>query len=271
MSNLIRANFFRLRKNSALLFCMAAALIASVLFIFGVKPDREEMMVTDEIVMQVFPFLPIAYAVFISLFLGVEYQDGTLRNKIICGNSRLGIYLSSATATTVGCFAIMASWALGCVVGVIRFGKFSSSPKELLLSALVMLFMAAATASILTMVGMLFSNRAVSAVASILLVFGLMMVGSVIYNALCEPEFSTAAIMTAGGVKFGEPQPNPDYISGTLRTVLQFLIDALPSGQAILLANGELERPIVSLCSSVGIVLLTDTVGALIFKRKNLK
>jgi len=272
VSKLLRSNFFRLRKSSSLLLCMAAVFAASVLFILGVaNGDSSEPMVTEEIIMQVFPFLPIAYAVFISLFLGIEYQDGTLRNKIICGHSRYEIYISSAITSAVGCFAILASWALGSVVAIIRFGWFVTPPKELLLYALIVLLLTAAVASILSVMGMLISNRAVSSVTSILLMFGLLMVGSVIYNALCEPEMAAGAIMTANGIDIGDPQPNPNYISGTLRAVLEFLVSTLPSGQAILLANKELEHPLVSICSSVAIILLTSIAGSLVFKRKNLK
>ena len=101
--------------------------------------------------------------------------------------------------------------------------------------------------------------------------FGLIVVGSVFYNALCEPEMASAAVMTANGFEVGEPEPNPNYVSGALRTVYQFIVDALPTGQAILLANQGLAHPAVSLCASVGIVLLSGAVGMAIFKRKDLK
>ena len=97
------------------------------------------------------------------------------------------------------------------------------------------------------------------------------MVGSVFYNALCEPEMAAAAIMTVNGFEVGEPTPNPDYVSGALRTVYQFAVDALPTGQAILLANQELTHPVVSLCASVGITLLASAIGVAVFKRKDLK
>ena len=124
---------------------------------------------------------------------------------------------------------------------------------------------------LLTLLCLLIPNRAVSAVAAILLMFGLIVVGSVFYNALCEPEMASAAVMTANGFEVGEPGPNPNYVSGALRTVYQFIVDALPTGQAILLANQELAHPAVSLCASVGIVLLSGAVGMAIFKRKDLK
>lgn len=39
-------------------------------------------------------FIGILSAIFCSLFTGTEYSDGTIRNKIVVGHSRISIYLS---------------------------------------------------------------------------------------------------------------------------------------------------------------------------------
>ena len=118
---------------------------------------------------------------------------------------------------------------------------------------------------------MLSSNKAVTAVTAILLMLGLIVLSSGFYNSLCEPEFASAAMVTENGVEVGEPQPNPDYISGFQRKFYQFAVEALPTGQAILLANREMERPALSACASVAILVLTAAAGVAAFKRKDLK
>lgn len=271
MRKLLRANFYRLCRSRALWLCMAAAFALSAVFLLRISADNENMDTLDAAFLQVFPFLPVLHAAFISLFLGVEYQDGTLRNKLIAGHSRGKVYAAYLITGIAGCFAILLAWAVSGVIGVAKFGWFTAPADVLALHVATILLLTAALAAILTLLCMLVSNRAVSAVAAILLMFGLIVVGSVFYNALCEPEMTSAAIMTADGFEVGEPQPNPRYISGTLRTVYQFIVDALPSGQAILLANQELTHPIVSLCASVGIILLSGIVGGAIFRRKDLK
>ena len=135
----------------------------------------------------------------------------------------------------------------------------------------LILMLTAAEASLLTLIAMLIPNRAASAVVSILAMLGLVAIGAIIYNALCEPEFASSAILTANGIEISDPSPNPYYISGTLRKIYQFLVDALPGGQAVLLANQELMHPIFSLCASFEIVLITSIAGIVCFKRKNLK
>ena len=117
----------------------------------------------------------------------------------------------------------------------------------------------------------LITNRAVSAVTVILAVFALLLLSSCLYNALCEPEMFSEAIMTEHGFEIGEPAPNPNYIRGTLRAVYQFFTDTLPTGQAILLANQELAHPGLSMCASLCVVLLTTGTGLIIFRHKDLK
>ena len=271
MRKLLRANFYRLCRSRALWLCMAGVFAFSVFFMLSLKSDPGDTKTLDEVIMQVFPFLPVAHAAFVSLFLGVEYQDGTLRNKLIAGHSRCKVYGASFITAAAGCFAILLAWALGGIVGVIRFGWFTAPAGAVMLNVAVILLLTAATASILTILGMLLTNRAASAVISIMLVFGLIMLGSVFYNALCEPEMSSAAMLTENGFEVGEAQPNPYYVSGVLREIYQFAVDALPSGQAILLANQELTHPGLSLCASLSMILLLGGVGMAIFKRKDLK
>lgn len=271
MLKLLRASIFRLRKSRLLWLCMAVTFAVSSFFLLQIGGSEESIWTLDEALLQVLPFLPVLYAAFIGLFLGMEYQDGTMRNKIVAGHTRSAVYLSQLLTAIVGCLGILLAWALSAAVGCVRLGWFTAAWTELLLRAAVILMTMAAMAAVLTFFAMLITNRAVSGVTVILTVFALLILSSYLYNALCEPEMLSAAIMTGDGYEVGEPVPNPNYIRGTLRTVYQFLSETLPSGQAILLANQELTHPGLSLCASACIVLLTIWAGVWTFRRKNLR
>ena len=271
MLKLLRAGAFRLRRCRILWLCMAAAFGISSFFLIRMGIESENRRTLDEAIMQVLPFLPILHAVFAGLLLGLEYQDGTMRNKLTVGHTRSAVYCSQLFTAMAGCFAIALAWAMSIAVGAGVFGWFTAPWQTLLLHSAVILLMTAAVAAILTLPAMLITNRAISGVTAIMVVFGLLVLGSFIYNALCEPEMASAAVMTENGFEIGEPMPNPQYVGGTLRLIYQFLIEALPSGQAILLANQELTRPGLSLCASMCIVLLTTGIGIAAFKHKNLK
>lgn len=110
-------------------------------------------------------------------FWGVEYQDGTLRNKLIAGHSRGTVYAAYLLVSIAGCFAILLAWMASAVIGVVKFGWFAAPAEVLLLNAVTILLLTAALAAFLTLLCLLIPNRAVSAVAAILLMFGLIEIG----------------------------------------------------------------------------------------------
>ena len=271
MLKLLRANFSRLWRSKELWLCAGGAFVFSAAFLLKLPASPEDGTALDEVFGQVFPFLPLLYAAFLSLFLGVEYQDGTLRNKIVTGHARWKVYAASLLSGIAGCWVILLGWLLSAPIGALKFGWFIAPAAGLALELAVALGIAAALAAILTLLGMLLPNRAAAAVLAMLLALGLLLLGSVFYNALCEPEYLSGMVFTANGLEMGESQPNPNYISGTLRTVFQFLVDTLPTGQSILLANQELGRPGLSLAASAAIALLCSGCGILAFRRKDMK
>lgn len=160
----------------------------------------------------------------------------------------------------------------GAAAGMIYNTEFIELPEALPLYIAAALLLTAAVAAVLTAAAMLIPNRAFSAVTAVLLAFGLIILGGAIYSALCEPETVSQAIINAdGGFGVGEPQPNPRYISGTLREVYGYLMDVLPSGQALLLAGSAFVHPALSLISSAAIMILVSALGAAVFGRKDLK
>ena len=273
MRKLLRADLCRMCKSRVLMLCMLSAFAVSLIFTLRFAMDTGAVkLVSWGSVMQTFPFMPILYAVFIGLFIGVEYQDRTLRNKLICGHSRLAVYFSLLVTVTLGCLAVIASWALGAAAGMIYNTEFIELPEALPLYIAAALLLTAAVAAVLTAAAMLIPNRAFSAVTAVLLAFGLILLGGAIYSALGEPETVSPVVINAdGGFGVGEPQPNPLYISGTLREVYGYLMDVLPSGQALLLAGSALVHPALSLISSAAIMILVSALGAAVFRRKDLK
>ena len=68
-----------------------------------------------------------------------------------------------------------------------------------------------------------------------------------------------------------EPEPNPLYMSGTQRQVMEFAQDLLPTGQIIPASNNEFTRmerwPVLSLAFAAAV----SAGGVTIFKKKDIK
>ena len=89
MLNLLTAELHRVRRDPVCWLLLAASSLCGLFFCFEcVGPLSWHF---DDIFILPFYVVP---AIFISLSIGREYSDGTLRNKIIVGKSKSLIFLS---------------------------------------------------------------------------------------------------------------------------------------------------------------------------------
>lgn len=110
--------------------------------------------------------------------------------------------------------------------------------KQVLLFTLAVFVLAIAFASIFTLISMLNHNKAITAVVCILLAFLLLFAGAQFNKMLNEPETNMGLMMTDNGQEYQEI-PNPNYLEGGERKVVQFLYDFVPGGQALQCVSGK--------------------------------
>lgn len=279
MARVLSANVSSLRKNKAFWICMLGMVVYAVSFSFSTYYDYLEYGALSSPAHLIFnhqPLMGILSAVFCSLFLGTEYSDGTIRNKLIVGRTRTEIYL--ANFMTVALASIL-FYAI-CLAFVLLFGfllldlRLSSMQVGVLAgTVLVGVMSILAFCAVFTMLSMLNQRKAVVAVISILLALGLLLLSSMLDSRLSEPEFYDNYVLTASGVPelATESVANPRYLGPTARAICQFLQDFLPSGQSIqifsLTQTQMWQMPLYSLL----IVALTTSAGVFFFRRKDLK
>lgn len=217
------------------------------------------------------PLLGLIYASFVSLFLGVEHSDGTLRNKLIAGHSRNSVFLSSYIVSSIGCLTIMVAWLIGGLPGLFYFDGFSFGWKTYILYALVSVCGALLYAAIFSAMSMLIPNKAVSAVASLILWFVMLFSGSMIVNILNAPEMTYDYIQQGDAWVPGELYPNPDYVSGMKSYILEVISYIIPVCQSIQMANAELENPALDIVYALATTVVTLVLGCIGFNKKDLK
>lgn len=289
MSNIIRANFCRLFRSRLFWLLTAAILIYSAVFTYDsalkYTGTHEELGSTcaEMFCFDHGPVVLLILPVFISLYLGTEFSDGTMRNKIVVGNRRRKIYLADLIAAVTVSAVFCAAWHIGGlsalpVVGIWRFGVLGW-----IFSVIKSLLFCAALASFLCVISHAVTNKAAVAVFEIFLVLIVIVAGSYFYNKLLEPEIVSSGVnifVNDDGETVMEPvspMPNPDYVAEPKRAVYKRVLNALPSGQAILLANTvfsddeQLDQPLYSWCASAAIIAASTAVGVFGFKRKDLK
>lgn len=287
MNNLLSANFSRLFKSRIFWLLIAVSFLWSSGMIAGRYRDMqtaisygdylptEEYYHLDALFFQYAPIMGIFCAVFSSLFLGTEYSDGTVRNKISVGHSRRDIYLANLIVCSAAGLLIMAAWILAMLtVGTCILGWFiNMTLKAALISLLISVFMVIAVTALFVLPGMLIQNKAYTATVALLAVFGLLFLSGYINDRLSEPEsYKTALSVTLDGqVELSEPQINPYYLSGNKRKLFEFADDFLPTGQAILISHQEMRNEALMILYSVVIICFVSYVGIVLFERRDLK
>lgn len=275
MNKLLAANFMRLKKSKV--FWGAAVFMAVMGFIFAILQkrtlDQGFEATLEGGVFQYVAFIGFVTAVFCAIFVGTEYSDGTLRNKIIVGHKRSEIYLS----TFVMCACAAAAVCILCMVcylglGLMLLGGFASGFAVIFPMTVSVIVLSICFSAIFTLIALLCHNKAASAVLCILLALILLFAGSFLRSSLDEPEFYGGYYMDeTGELRQEEMQPNPRYISGTTRKVYEALLDITPGGQQLQLASGDVEKPWMLTVYSIGLAALATAGGIIFFKKKDLK
>ena len=276
MNKLLASNFSRLWKNKVFWIGTATLFLwSTIMLLFGYRAALkapEYSYFLDEFFFQYGPIIGIFCAVFTSLFLGTDYSDGTIRNKIMIGHSRQSIYLSNLIVSTVAGMIMNAAWILSMLtVGTSLFGWLRSSMTTILMYLFITVLMIAALASIFTFISMLSQNKASAAVITLLTFLVLLFLASYCNNRLNEPEMYSAAVVTSNGLELTDPTQNPDYISGNVRKMFEFFVDFLPTGQGILMSGMEAVHLWLMPLYSLLVITLTTMAGVFCFRRKDLK
>lgn len=276
MHKLLSANVSRLWKDKVFWFCMGAMLLYSVIYMLNgcrqATVDLSEYHYSiDKYYFHFALSIGAFCALFSSMFLGTEYSDGTIRNKIIVGHTRISIYIANLLLTFLATLFILSAWLIGALIAVPALGTWEIGLPNLFLYLLIAVMFAAVFSAIFTFISILSANKALTVAISIFLFLGLLIFSSMLYNGLSEPETISGVLLTANGMEMSEPTPNPNYVSGSMREVYDFILDFLPTGQGLKMWLLEISNPIRMLVSSVFITFVTTLGGILIFQKKNLK
>jgi len=280
MRNLLSANLLRLRKS--VLFW--GTLILS--FGFGICVTVSQ--VTEQIRYGGFPDSPafsryaaligVVIAVFVSLFFGTEYNDGTIRNKIITGQPRVSIYLANlitgaacallfCTAYFVACLGLSAPFVSSGVLGELEL-----PPLTFALTIVGILVLSLAYTGLFLLVTMNSSRKTTSSVLCILMSCLLLISGVYLEGRLDEPEYTSGYSFSVNGQLVSEePQLNPRYLRGLERDVYQFLCDFTPGGQSTQYAMVESGNLAIKPAYSLVILLAASAGGIALFRKKDLK
>lgn len=263
MNRLLIANFMRIKKNKLFwVLCGVMALVSLIMVVTAISNHADQ--IDGPMCMFVIP-VEIAAAIFISIFFGTEYGDGTIRNKLVVGHDRRQIYF--ANLITVAAFGLVLSAAYMLPIVILGFPAVTLPTVKAIKIVAVGVLTLFAFCSMFTMVSMIYSNKAGATVINLVLAFLLLLTAFLLISYLMVPEFQIVH-----GIN-GEMEQirNPNYVSGIKRTILQILCDILPGGQAVQFTTGVLSPLWTLPLYSVGVCAACTAAGVVVFYKKDIK
>lgn len=277
MNKLLNAGFNRLRKDTVFWVMMAAISLYSLINIWSGADSFQTMVqvgfvvTLDDYYFNQAPLLGIFFAVFVSLFLGAEYSDGMMRNKLSIGYTRVQVYLSNFLICLSADLALLLSWVICEIPGFFLIGPMKMGLSGYFTYLMIAIGFTAAFTAIFTLVGTLTTNKAFSVVLTLIVFIGMALAASALNDRLCEPEMHGGMAFMDGEFVEIEETPNPLYLTGMVRFICECLLDLLPTGQSILMSDVLIEHPARQILSALIVTILVTIAGISLFRKKDIR
>ena len=263
MMKLLRVNFARLRMNGIFKICMIAVAVTGLIpplmgrQLMSVRIIGTDSYQLDYFFFQYIIFIVMVEGVFCGIYIGTEYSNGTIRNKIVAGYTRTGIYFSNLiTNAAAGCILFTAYILVNFCTGRLLIGRFSHfSQWEILLFLVCCYMLMISFAFLFTMFTMLIKNMTagISGCIGIVLIF-------MIYGVYHLDHLTDAVWLTV----VGEGKKN----------LTLFFADFFPGSQLMefFYITDDVTKmdPVVMIWGSVSFAVIAGLAGWIGMRRKEL-
>ncbi len=275
MYRLLDAGLIRVKKSKAFFGCIIASLGIVIFMLISNYLDYinyDAQIKTSELVSNYLPMIGMFIAIFTGLFVGTEYSDGTIRNKIIAGHSKINIYLSNFIISSIVAILFELIWiVVVLLVAVPLFGKPIIELNQLLITCFDSIMFIIAYSAIFNFVSVLSCNKTISAVSCILLFFIMLGITVTSVNIIQTPPTVQRGGLNpdTGEINFEEVE-NPKYPSESKKRFYQAIVDIIPMGQAFSLGAGLDTNVYMLPVYSLSLIIIFNGVGTYLFNKKDL-
>ena len=275
MRKLLAASFSRLWKEKIFWFVFLIMSIGSVCFNWiGYNEINNPQIYVEDMIFCMLPMSGFVFALFISMRLGTEFEEHTIRNKLVVGYNRTQIYFAEYITCMVASIILLGIMLLfATVFGLLLSLEFQSGWMEIVFLLFCCVLIASVFSAMFVGISMNVGAKATSLVVSIVFLFAILLLASFCINALAEEPmaYSNITITVEDGVQFGDLIENPAYVDGTQRTVYELIADILPTGQAIQLNNLKFERAVRWPVFSLIMLVIATVAGYIPFRKRDIR
>ena len=275
MINLLKANFYKMKKSKAILIAALLSAIVAVYYIkdnYNIYHDSLELVNINSMIFNYLPVFGIIVSILISTILGFDYSYGSTKNKIIAGHSRINIYLSNLFSIyIVNLLVYSVYFFIICISGIVLFKNLTFN-LEFIINILIILLIILSYVSISTFIVMIISNEIVSPVINVINAFFLILISFVLLSALSELKYihsDDGYYFSDEGQKVADTE-NPMYIKGIKRDIYKLTVNILPTGEAFQKSRAMNTKSYIIIFFSSYLVVAINTLGIYLFSSKEL-
>lgn len=257
MNRLLHADGIRMIRSKWFWLCLGSMLVMAIAFIIMQYTAMDYVVPLSRVI-----FLPVSFygmitAAFVSLFVGQDFTDGFIRNKLIAGRGRHNVFFSNLIVSFIACIIIYLITVLFTVlIGSIYF-EVDVTAERCLRYMFLGIGMCLAYGSIYCTITMLCRKGTTAIVLCMGLSFFLLFLGLYTNQIMVQPQYKDGI-------------PNPAYVEGAVKSFYAILHDLNPTGQAAQLSAMDVFSPVRWLiCDFVWI--LAAGVGSILFRHTDIK
>lgn len=305
MNKLLHANFSRLFRSKIFRIGCALMVIYPIFAILSQYFDAKAygyIAWLEESLWVSSAFLAFICGVLVPTFIGSEYSDKTIRNKLIVGHTKAKIYFSNMITMLTAAVIMSLIWNIVYFSFGSVFLPFANPMSRDLVCCLESLIACLLLTALLVMTAMFVSSKSASAVLGLSMVLVLLFFGIWVKTKLSQEEYIEAYRLSATGsiledegendtdspndagatisfddasgssiISWDEMVKNPDYIpEGTERDVLTTLMN-ISAGAQIIDTEGDHDIGLLwFILFDPAMILVISVGGAYIFKKKDI-
>lgn len=260
MRRLLKADLVQLLRNKVFWAILATMIIGTIALDLSFRNAFQShgSVATDwtaeGAIFCMMPGIGMLNALWIHFCIGSDFDQGTIRNKLICGHHRSSIFFSHWLVACAGALANLAiTLLIGTVLSKMFFQDFALDRSGLCWLYLCCALLTVAYTVIGVALAINISSKAGSIVTGMLVITGLSVLSSFIDSKITDIEIR--------GIDVGPLNEK----------ILYFFHDFLPSGQCTQINNLLFDRMAIWPLYSLILTVLVTAVGYLLFRKKDIK
>lgn len=258
MSKLLRADFYRMYCNKRIWLCVASMILAAIFFILMQYGGMDYTVPFSRVIFLPMTFYGIVIAALVSLFVGEDFSDGVIRNKIVAGRKRSSIYLSNMICIWSACLMVYILTILTTVAIGISLFENNVTLTEFFTFFGLGLFTSIAFGSVFCILSMLIGNKSTSAMVCMGLAFGMLFLCLHTNQILVQQEYKDGVL-------------NPHYVGGMKRILYELVHDINPFGQVAQLSDMSCLNWVRWIGIDIFWMIVAIGLGNILFNKKDIR